>query len=569
MRYTLRPCGKHNTALYVGGTTLLTALLALVLSCCAFSANGIMLQIKDAPLKEVVMMLTQQSGTNIVIADESKLDQKVTATLNDLPLEKALDYVVKSAGVSYKKMDDGTYIIGGAVADEATVVPPPTALPDVEPVAAPIATPKTWTTIKLVHSRPSELLRLMGWQGQNPMPNCDTVYPDRLNKVSKTKTMPSDSGIMVLGGQNSSDVQVGGNTNLRNNQPVAPTIDPKATSSDAGRTADPTFGAGQTPGPPGYSQRYGQYGQYGQNGQQNSRNNNNNNNSNSNNQNFLWPEGIDNAVPFDLDNSIIVKGDEQGIQDFKNIIRMLDVPPKQVQIKAEFVEVKTSDVKRFGIDWSLDKLNESFSATLSGGTGNVVVGFATGNLTATLRAQLTNDIGRVINSPIISTINNQNAYISIASEIPYWTSYNTVTGTGQIIEQAQPNFMDIDTHLNVLPRVNGDGTITMTLSPGVADTGNVVTGPDGTDIPEQRTQELFTQRRVANGETIVVGGFIRKNDSTSVTKVPVLGDVPIVGSLFRGTSKTTQDSELLIFITPTIIPDSTGGTVGVGGNLVP
>jgi general secretion pathway protein D len=278
---------------------------------------------------------------------------------------------------------------------------------------------------------------------------------------------------------------------------------------------------------------------------------------------------VDNAVPFDLDNSIIVKGDEQGIQDFKNIIRMLDVPPKQVSIKAEFVEVKTMDVKRFGIDWSLDRLNESFTAPLSGGTGNVVLGFATGNLTATLRAQLTRDIGRIINSPIISTINNQNAVISINSQIPYWTTYNTVTGTGTVIEQSQPNFITIDTHLNVLPRVNGDGTITMTLSPGVADTGNVVTGPDGTEIPEQRTQELFTQRRVANGETIVVGGFIRKNDSNSVTKIPILGDLPIVGSLFRGTAKTTEDRELLIFITATIIPDQNTGTIAVGGNLTP
>ena len=66
-----------------------------------------------------------------------------------------------------------------------------------------------------------------------------------------------------------------------------------------------------------------------------------------------------------------------------------------------------------------------------------------------------------------------------------------------------------------------------------------------------------------------MGGFIRKNDSSSITKVPILGDLPIVGSLFRGVSKTTEDRELLIFVTPTIIPDSTGGTLGVGGNLVP
>lgn len=561
MLHTLRPCRKQNTALYVGRIAVLVAFVALVLSCGAFAADGITLQIKDLPLKDVVMLLTQQSGTNLVIADESKLEKKITATLNNVPLEKALDYVVKGAGVSYKKMDDGTYIIGGAMADEVAVVPILPALPPMEPVIGPAPSTRTWTSIKLVHSRPSELLRLMGWEGTNPMPNCETVYPN-MNRPRGANITTTPGGTTVLGNQ-SGDMRVGDGNQAPNNQPVAPTIDYRATSSGAGRTADSNYEAGQVPGPPNYNRP-------NYTNQPNQPNNPTRpGTGNTNNQDFLWPEGVDNAVPFDLDNSIIVKGDEQGIQDFKNIIRMLDVPPKQVSIKAEFVEVTTTDVKQFGIDWSLDKLNESFSAPLSGGTGNIVVGFATGNLTAVLRAQLTKDIGRVINSPIISTINNQNAYISINSQIPYWTTYNTVTGTGTVIEQAQPNFITIDTHLNVLPRVNGDGTITMTLSPGVADTGNIVTGPDGTAIPEQRNQELFTQRRVANGETIVVGGFIRKNDSNSITKIPILGDLPIVGSLFRGTNKTSTDRELLIFITPTIIPDSTSGSISVGGNLTP
>lgn len=556
MLHTLRPWNKLNAALYVGRITLLVAFVALV-SCIAFASDGITLQIKDLPLKDVVILLTQQSGTNLVIADESKLEKKVTATLNDVPLQKALDYIVKGAGVSYKKMDDGTYIIGGAMQEEIANAPIPVDLPPLEQYSEPESAPKTWTSIKLVHSRPSELLRLMGWQGTNPMPNCETIYPD-MTKPRGTRITQTPGGTTVMSSP-FGDMMPVGNTSSPNNQPVAPTIDYRATSSDAGRVADRGLEAAQVPGPPGTPRT--PTSATTTPGQRQT--------TSSTNQNFLWPEGIDNAVPFDLDNSIIVKGEEQGIQDFKNIIRMLDVPPKQVSIKAEFVEVSTNDVKSFGIDWSLDKLNESFSAPLSGGTGNVILGFATGNLTSTLRTQLTRDIGRVINSPIISTINNQNAYISINSQIPYWTTYNTITGTGTVIEQSQPNFIDIDTRLMVLPRVNGDGTITMTLSPGVADTGNIVSGPDGTQIPEQRNQELFTQRRVANGETIVVGGFIRKNDSNSVTKIPILGDLPIVGSLFRGTNRTTTDRELLIFITPTIIPDSTTGTVSAGGNLIP
>lgn len=555
MRYPMRPWKRESTALYVSVMAFIAACLALTFACGAFAANGIMLQIKDAPLKDVVMLLVQQSGTNIVIADESKLEKRITVSLNDVPLEKALDYIVKGAGVSYKKMEDGTYIIGGAMADEIAVVPPPSMLPPVETVSDPEPPKTIWTVIKLIHSRPSELLRLIGWNGTNPMPNCETVYPDR-NGVSGPKLIATPGGTQVLNGQTGELIPVGGSGILPSNQPVAPTIDYRAMNSGAGRASDPTSGAAQVPGPPRYPTNPATPTPRP-------------NTTSTTNQNFLWPAGIQNAVPFDLDNSVIVMGDEQGIQDFKNIVRMLDVPPKQVQVKAEFVEVKTGDMKSFGIDWSLDKLNESFSAALSGGTGNIVVGFATGNLTASLRAQLTQDVGRIINSPIISTINNQNAYISINNQIPYWTTYNTITGTGQIIEQAQPNFITINTGLNVMPRVNGDGTITMTLNPQVTDTGNVITGPDGTQIPEQRSQSLFTQRRVANGETIVVGGFIRKNDSTSITKIPILGDLPIVGSLFRGTTNQTEDRELLIFVTPTIIPDSTGGTMGVGGNLVP
>jgi len=349
-----------------------------------------------------------------------------------------------------------------------------------------------------------------------------------------------------------------------NNQPVVPTIDPTSLNPGAGRTSDSSTGAAQYPYAGGSRSGYTP----GAGGT--SRTSNSTTpaagGSSTANQNFLWPEGIQDARPFDTDNSILVKGDEDGIEKFKKIVRMLDVPPKQVQIKAEFVNVTTSDVKNFGIDWSLQRLNESFN-TAFGPAGNVIVGLAAGNLTAQLKAQLTRDVGRVINAPIISTINNQAAYLMIQTIIPYWVSVATVVGTGNVVQQSTPQFLQVQTELMVLPRVNGDGTITLQLSPQIADTGTNVTGPDGTVIPQQTTQSLYTQRRVANGETVVVGGFIRKNDSDSIQKIPILGDLPIVGSLFRTTAKTLQESELLIFVTPTIIPDPTGGTVGA--SLVP
>jgi len=138
-----------------------------------------------------------------------------------------------------------------------------------------------------------------------------------------------------------------------------------------------------------------------------------------------------------------------------------------------------------------------------------------------------------------------------------------VVGDNNIINQSYVNYLEVSTQLLVTPRVNGDGTITMQLQPQVEDTGSLYTGPDGTVIPETRGQALTTMRRVANGETIVVGGFIRKNDSQSFKKIPVLSSLPLVGSLFRTVNKTTEDRELLIFVTPTIIPDVTGASTSV------
>jgi len=562
MQYMLRRWRKCNaTALSVARTGLITGVAAL---CLTTNALAVILQVKDAPLKEVVMMLTQQSGVNIVIADESKLDRKVSANLNDVPLDKALMYIVKNAGVSFNKMADGTYIIGGS--NDEPAVPSvditsrltPVDNPEPAPVYAP-AQPSEYmiTSIKLTHSKASELLRLLGWNGANPMPNSETYYPE-MNPSSGREA--ANRGGLYLNSRDGTTYDTRQGIRMQNDVPAVPTIDPRELNPGAGRTGDISTGAAQFPnagvGRPGYNPTQSTTRTTGTTsgttGAQSST---------STNSNFLWPDGVVDAKPFDLDNSIIVKADEEGLEKFKKIVRMLDVPPKQVQIKAEFVEVKTTDVKRFGIDWSLERLNESFSTSF-GPVGNVAVGFATGNLTAQLRTQLTSDVGRIINAPIISTINNQNAMISINTVIPYWVSIATVVGDGNVINQATPNFINVYTGLSVMPRVNGDGTITMIIQPQVADTGNIISGPEGSsDIPEQRQQMLFTQRRVANGETIVVGGFIRKNDSNSYQKVPILGDLPIIGSLFRTSAKTTEDRELLIFITATIIPDS-GASAG-------
>ena len=101
----------------------------------------------------------------------------------------------------------------------------------------------------------------------------------------------------------------------------------------------------------------------------------------------------------------------------------------------------------------------------------------------------------------------------------------------------------------------------------MSDQGEMFTGPGGSQLPAVNQQTLTTTRTVMNGETIVVGGIIRKTENSSVTKIPLLGDLPLIGPLFRSTTKSTEDREMLIFLTPTIIPErSTAGT-GIGVSL--
>lgn len=537
------------TALSVTKVPCLALIAVLVISGAAFAGTGVTLEVQDCSLRDVVKVLMQQSGRNIIVADDSKMERKIDACLKDMDLDKVLDYVVRSAGVSYKKMDDGTYIIGGNQEIEPIIAPreiadilPPVVIEPAQPEMV-VQQPSIIEKIVLVHSTPSELLRLLEPGSLSGTTPGLTVTPAVSLLARPTPDRPNLT-ITTDDGRSYDPTTV--NSDPRNNA-VVPALGASFGNVGAGRTSGSAI-ADQYPGIPGYTPRPATpttpaAGAAG-----------------TNNGNFLWPEGVSDARPFDLDNSIIVKGTEDGIEKFKKIVRMLDVPPKQVSIKAEFVEVSTTDIKRFGIDWSLDRIDQSFATSFLP-SGNVVFGFNRGNLTAQIRAQLTNSVGRVINAPIISTINNQPASIGIQTQIPYWETISTVVGTS-VIQQAQPRFISVSTQLNVLPRVNGDNTITMQLQPQVSDSGNIVNGPGGESLPEVKTQQLMTQRRVANGETIVVGGFIRKNDANSYQRVPILADLPIVGSLFRTRARTIDERELLIFITPTIIQSSGGGTVG-------
>ena len=231
----------------------------------------------------------------------------------------------------------------------------------------------------------------------------------------------------------------------------------------------------------------------------------------------------------------------------------------------EFVTASVHDVDQFGINFSLvpvPSVQALFNpATNSGASGssNSFIQVQYGNVAAQLYALLQNTRTKLVSAPIISTTNNVPAYINFTQTIPFQTNNTTIVPNGGTVTTTQQNIQYINTFLPVTPRINGDDTVTLDLQPTIsAPTGAPANGQPA----PTSSQNLQTTRTVRSGETMVIGGLVTKTDNYTLSRIPILGDLPILGSFFRSRAKDNTDSELLIFVTPTIIDeDSTNSGI--------
>lgn len=273
------------------------------------------------------------------------------------------------------------------------------------------------------------------------------------------------------------------------------------------------------------------------------------------------PSGITNATYDPIDNSIVVQGSEDAIRELERIIEQFDKAPKQVHVDVKFITTSNSIDKSLGIDWLYSR-GGIFAGNRPGSFARnndpIFINYATGNLTTRLRTLLNEGWGRVVNNPSITTPNNQPAAFTAVTTTTVFT--NQIVGSnGGIIIVPQPNTISITNGIQVRPRINGDGTVTMGLTPQIADFGQIRRGPDGSEIPDQLQQAIAVVVRVKSGETIALGGLTRKLDNYSRSKIPVLGDLPIIGQLFQGRNSQQTTQDLTIFVTPTILEDQALG----------
>lgn len=261
---------------------------------------------------------------------------------------------------------------------------------------------------------------------------------------------------------------------------------------------------------------------------------------------------------------LIVRDVAKVLEQMSEMIVQIDKPERQVMIEARIVEANTNFKRDLGVKWnfnynesggSANGLNSVASGLGGAFTVNTVApaGFASafaigaldGDLNIDLRLQALENSGegRIVSTPRITTLNGEKAVISQGTKIPF----STVSDSGTDVR-----FENAELKLEVTPEINPDGSIILEINASNSAVGTIVptaTG-DAVSIDEKKAQ---TKVLVRDGQTTVIGGIFIEDERDASSGVPVLKDIPVLGRLFKATTKTRDRRELLIFITPRIV----------------
>ena len=274
------------------------------------------------------------------------------------------------------------------------------------------------------------------------------------------------------------------------------------------------------------------------------------------------------AIVDERTNTIILTDIADKITEFKRLLTRIDIPVKQVLIEARIVKAESDFRKELGASWGLaGSDNVDFSAisdssqTLSGilatdlGVSDPRAAFALSYLSDNLLIDLelsaleAGGFGEIVSQPKVLTADKKKASIKSGVEIPYQAVTNNADSANSVVET---QFKEAVLQLEVTPQITPDNRVIMDILVKQDSVGSfTVNGEPAINVTEISTQALF-----GNGQTLVLGGIFQSEELTGDKKVPVLGDLPLVGSLFKKQMRSKDKREILIFITPKIIDNS-------------
>jgi type IV pilus assembly protein PilQ len=191
---------------------------------------------------------------------------------------------------------------------------------------------------------------------------------------------------------------------------------------------------------------------------------------------------------------------------------------------------------------------------------------------STLQAQIISGNGKILTDPTLVVQEGQKSTVNLTQDVFGGFKINTVAGTGATTSTREPIIKQAGLSLEILVnRIDDNGFVSVGVSPTVSSIGSTLTTADG-DISLLQSRTLNSgEIRLRDGQTLILSGIIQESDRTSVSKVPILGDIPILGALFRSTNKTNQRQEVVVLLTPQILNDNRGQvnyTPGVDARLM-
>ena len=282
-------------------------------------------------------------------------------------------------------------------------------------------------------------------------------------------------------------------------------------------------------------------------------------------------------------NAVVVQDVAESVQRIEELVKILDSAPRQVMIDAKLVELSKTDVEETGFNWSMfqdmniaditaeasyaraaEWVDTRVTGTADTDTRNIVTTTGTnidlrGGILAENEAQLMLDYfdtltdTTIISRPSIRTLDNKPAHIISGQVVPI-PLFDFARDTGV---RTLSGFQDeeIGVELTVTPHINEDGFITLEIVPRVESIDRYITVDGDQQRPVTNTRMAETTIRIRNGNTAVIGGLTQSTTTITETGLPGFMDLPLIGWFFRNKTNNVDNSELIIFITPTIVDE--------------
>ncbi|MFM6907359.1 MAG: type II secretion system secretin GspD [Acinetobacter tjernbergiae] len=285
-------------------------------------------------------------------------------------------------------------------------------------------------------------------------------------------------------------------------------------------------------------------------------------------------------------NALVVKAEPQLMREIEAAIKQLDTRRQQVLIEAAIIEIVGSDADQLGVQWALGDLNSGVGLINFSNVGSSISKLAAGYLTgggagvgsalgtgssiilgeykegangsrklygALIQALKENKKSNLLSTPSIVTMDNEEAYIVVGQNVPFVTGSVATTGNSTVNPYTTVERKDVGVTLKVIPHIGEGGSVRLEVEQEVSNVEN----------SKGQAADLVTSKRAIktsvladHGQTVVLGGLVTDQTDVSRQSLPVLGDIPYLGRLFRSDSRGNEKRNLLVFIHPTIVGDA-------------